>query len=609
MPMPSRLTRGLAAACLLLGAAVPATAQSSFEAFGDEYLEFATEVPLPRAMRPGWVPVRVTVRNQLDRPFSTDLIFSTGGGWNLQSECALSLQLDALEERDLEVLVPYFGHRFGEGVRLQARHQGRSTSSTIHQVESTSANTSSAPMLVVTSPGYALARTMQGLSVTLTRPSGQTGGTPLQTVSTGILADDLSTDWRAYSTLMVVAVDLDAPLPGRAAMDALLQWTELGGSLVFLGSRPERADELLASAGVRRQDRLNLEDRGGATIHRHGFGRIAVFPGNDAKGALQHFSLLREVPGGVFPNTFLQSPPPLPGVGLPPLSLLTAVLILIALVMGPIQFAQMKKRKAKPWRFLQVTPILGFGFAFIILAVSLLSQGLNVRESVQSVTWLDQERRTAATIASRTSFSGSLFAQTQRYGAEALTVPAPQSSSTSVMNEAKFLVDLGEGGRLRGAFLPTRVPTSSALVAHSPARSGLRLEREGETVYVVNDLDVALHKLRLVDDRGDSYQTGDPDAKIAAGDRVALTRTDALFDVRLREVSGYDPIEVVSGLELVEDDNLGIDSRRLRHMPPVLPRRSWMAEVERSPFLPDGGIRRKEEEGVHLILGLLEETP
>lgn len=609
MRTPSRLLRSFAAACLLLGSVGPATAQSSFEAFGDEFIEFATEVPLPRAMRPGWVPVRVTARNQLDRPLNTDLIFSIGGSWNLQSECSMTLRLEAQEERDIEVLVPYFGRRFGESVRLQARHNGRSISETIHRVESSSANNSAAPMLFVTSPGFAMAQDMQGLSVALTRPTAQFGGTSLNTVSTGITAEDLSTDWRAYSTLMLVAIDLDAPLPGRAAMDALLQWTELGGSLIFLGSRPERADELLASAGVRRQARLALEDRGGATLHRHGFGRIAVLPGGDAEDALQHFSLLHQVPGGVFPNTFLQSPPPLPGVGLPPLSLLTGVLIVVSLVMGPIQYAQMRRRNARPWRFLQITPLLGIGFAFVILAVSLLSQGLSVRESVQSVTWLDQERRTAATIASRTSFSGSLFAQSQRYGAEALTVPAPKSASNSGLSESKFLVDLGDGGELRGAFLPTRVPTSSAVVAHSPARSGIRLEREGTTLYVVNDLDVDLHKLRLVDDEGNSYQTEDPAATIEAGDRVALTPTESLFDVRLREVSGYEPIEVTSGLELVVDDKVGMDSRRLRHLPPVLPRRSWMAEVERSPFLPDGGVKRKEEEGIHLILGLLEETP
>ena len=153
------------------------------------------------------------------------------------------------------------------------------------------------------------------------------------------------------------------------------------------------------------------------------------------------------------------------------------------------------------------------------------------------------------------------------------------------------------------------MPTSSALVAHSPARSGVRLEREGDAVYVINDLDVALHKVRLVDERGDSYQTEDEDLHIAAGDRVQLIRTDALHDIRLRDVSGYDPVVVVAGLEVVQDDNLGTDARRLRHLPPVLPRRAWMAEVERSPFLPNGGVARKEEQGVHLILGLMEETP
>jgi len=80
-----------------------------------------------------------------------------------------------------------------------------------------------------------------------------------------------------------------------------------------------------------------------------------------------------------------------------------------------------------------------------------------------------------------------------------------------------------------------------------------------------------------------------------------------LFDVRLRVIASGDPIEIHSGLSLVEDQGVGLNSRQLRHLPAILPPRSWMAEVEESPFLPDGGISRSEEHAVHLILGLLEE--
>ncbi|MCH2100992.1 MAG: hypothetical protein MK209_03620, partial [Planctomycetes bacterium] len=106
-------------------------------------------------------------------------------------------------------------------------------------------------------------------------------------------------------------------------------------------------------------------------------------------------------------------------------------------------------------------------------------------------------------------------------------------------------------------------------------------------------------KLRLVDDQGNSYQTSNPKDSIESGERVALTPTENLFDIRLRRIQ--------SSRGSVTDDGAGFDSQRLRHLPPTLPRRSWMAEVNRSPFLPDGGVAREEDEGVHLILGILEE--
>ena len=555
------------------------------------------------------LPVRLRLTNQLDATLSTTLEFSLGGAWDVRSESTLPVTLEPGEERELEVLVPFFGEQFGESVRLRASHRGVSVSETIHRIESGSANRSAAPFLVVTSAGFQQAQQFQALTIGLGAGSGQGVSFTRSTVAAGVIAEDLSSDWRAYSTLMFVAIDLNAPLPGRAAMDALAKWTELGGNLIFFGGPRSRADDLLAASGVRLQDRLQLEANQVGQVYRHGFGRITLYSelGFAESFGAKHLGLLAGSSDGPFPSLFYRAPPALPGVGLPPLNLLTAALILVALIMGPIQFAQMKKRNAKPWRFLQTTPLLGLGFAVVILMVSLLSQGLGVRESVQSVTWLDQERRTASTVATRTSFSGSLFAQTQRYGAEAAVIPSPYTADN--LREPRFLVDLAAGGALRGAFLPTRVPASSAVSAHAAARSGLRLEKEGDTLYAVNDLDVPLQRLRLVDNEGRSFQPQDADVEIGAGERVQLIETEALFDVRLRHATAHAPIELISGLDEVKDDGLGFNSLALRHLPPVLPRRAWMAEVKRSPFLPDGGVSRKEEHAVHLILGLMEERP
>lgn len=596
---------GLLVGCASLLASSSLSAQSSQAEMSDDQLHVRATVPLPRAMRPGWVPVELVITNQTSAPITRDLQFYTGNSWDLQAESTITVRIDANEEQRLQFFLPFFGPRFGESIRMQMRSDNSTSREQIHRVESSSSNRSAAPMLVVTSAGWDRLEDFQSQTI---RSSGQdnsesSGATKLTVTATGILAEDLASDWRAYSTLSLVAIDLDAPLPDRAAMEALVQWASLGGSIAFFGSTPARADELLANAGVELEERLQLPSYEDVRVFRQGFGRIAVY---SAASRTERPKLddLGVLPGGVFPSVFLVLPPALPGVGLPPLSLLTVVLIAVALVLGPIQFAQMKKRNAKPWRFLQITPILGISFAIVVLVASVLSQGLGVRESVQSVTWLDQGRKTASTVASRTSFSGSLFAQRQRYGAEALLVPSSMISGTR--GSATFTVDLNDGARLGGFFMPTRIPASSAVVAHTSARSGVRLERENGELYAVNDLDVALQRLRLVDAENISYEPEDPTQDLAPGERTRMVATEKLFDVRLREVVGLEGIEILSGLTPVDDDSGGMNAQQLKHLPGILPPRSWMAEVGESPFLPDGGVSRTEEHAVHLILGLLE---
>lgn len=590
---------------LACGFSSPAAAQSSEALLSDDSLEVATTVPLPRAMQAGWVPVRVEARNLRDERLRTELTFSSGNRWDLRAESVMPLELEPKEVRQFEVLIPSFGNRFGESIYLRAEHFGRTTSTTIHAVESSSSNESTVPLLLVDGSGFRMLERFQGVNLQKTGPDPVHSHTVRRTTAlqgAGVLAEDLPTDWRAYTTLSVVAINLDAPLPERAAMNAILQWVDLGGSLVLFNGDEARAESLLAAGGVRFQERLELPTEDGQRAFRQGMGRLIWEP--ELRRRFDA-SALTGAANGVFPDVFLRLPPSLPGVGLPPLSLLTTLLIVVALIMGPIQFAQMKKRRAKPWRFLQVTPLLGIGFAFAILVVSLVSQGLSVRESVHSLTVLDQERRVASTVVSRTTFSGSLLAQRQRYGADSLTVPSPTTAST--LNEAIFEIDLARGNQLGGAFLPTRVPMASAAASSRAARSGLRLEREGDALYAVNDLDVGLSRLRLVDGEGRAYEPESGSDLIGPGARVRMLEVEKLFDVLLPRATDLEPFEVIENLVQVDDAQQGFGPRQVRHLPQVLPRRSWMAQVERSPFVPDGDVRRKEEHASHLIIGLLEE--
>lgn len=570
-------------------------------------VEVTTTVPIPRAAHAGWVPVEVILQNKTERSLRRELTFRSGNSWDHNALSTLSVELGPNERRTLDLLIPYFGAAFGENIRLEIQASSNTSRSTIYSVDSSSSNKSTLPMLMVTSAGFAKIERFTGQTVQWDAVQSGQGSSHYTTQSIGVLADELPEDWRSYSTLSVVVIDLDAPLPSRAAMDALVRWVGLGGTLAFFGSEPTRATELLASAGVPMQDRFLQPMPSERTVElRHGFGRIVIpnSPNSTTNArTLLGFDSATSVPTSIIPRTFLAMPPALPGVGLPPLSLLTAMLILVAAALGPIQFEQLKRRKAKPWRFLVITPILGIGFAIILLGFSLLSQGTGIRESVQSVTWLDQERKVASTIAGRTSFSGSLLAQSQRFGNEAVVVPAMLGSGSS--DEYVYRVDLTRDYALSGHFMPTRIPASTALAASQSARAGLRIETENGSVFAMHDFEQDLLRLRYRDAAGDFYRPVE-DRDVAPGERVLLEKVDQIFEVRLPVKASPPPLTLNYGLKEVADTNVGINYLRLPHLPPILPTRTWMAEVDRSPFLPDGGLRRTEEASAHVILGQLE---
>jgi len=585
--------------------AAPAVAQGSrVDLNADSALEIESYCPLPPAANNGWIPIRLRIKNLTDEDVERTLTFKSANWHRLSVESKSELRLAPNEEREMQLLVPYFEAARAENVRLLLEHGPEVIDvETVFSVGSSSSNDSAIPALLI-EEGDLLSTNSAIITIA-----------QQQLTFSAIPKANLPADWRALSTLGVVVLDVASVLPDPAQMDAISRWVALGGSLVLHGPRGV-AESTLAVSGVELQDRLRIT-RGESRpdIYRHGLGRIAVNPATGPQLSLGqlipsegwNFAADRSdqegPPQGCFPPVFASSQLSLPGVGSPPVSGLAALLIIVALVMGPIQFQMLKKRNAPPYRFLQITPLLGLFFLVSVLSFSLLSQGIAVRETVQSVTWIDQGTKQASTLARRSSFSGSLLAQRLRFDEASLLVPSSRTHSSRVTR--RYSIDLDQGNTLSGAFMPTRAPASTASATSETFRGGLRLERDGSQLYVINELDRELNQLRVRDESGTHYKLASG-GSLPVGARMELVSDSGIAEVVIPNPVSPPPIDVIQGLELVTtDSSIGLD---MRHFPRILPLRSWKATVADSPFVPDGGVTRKAGHQAHLWIGLLEDV-
>ena len=95
----------------------------------------------------------------------------------------------------------------------------------------------------------------------------------------------------------------------------------------------------------------------------------------------------------------------IPGLGAVPVGVFFVLLTLFVILAGPINILWCRRVK-RPLLVVVTLPLLGFGFAAAILVWGVLAEGLGVRGSVRSLTWLDQRTHVAVNHASSTLFAG-----------------------------------------------------------------------------------------------------------------------------------------------------------------------------------------------------------
>lgn len=309
-------------------------------------------------------------------------------------------------------------------------------------------------------------------------------------------AEHLHGDWRYYTAFDAIVVD------GRCAVPAdtqeALRRLAFSGGLVVVGD-PERLP-----AGPLR------ELAASRVAVRHGLGYCVGVPGDGGDTAVMRERLAvlpsMQAAGWPMPDDLLAARP-IPGLGRAPALVFLFVILVFALVAGPVNFLLLRRWK-RPLLVLATVPALGFGTTIVMLGYGFLNDGLGVRGVQRTWTLIDQSRHEGAVIAARTLFCG-LSPGVLTTTADSLLIAPRAFAHPDHGDPDRFHLD-GDEDRLDGGVLPSRRETPLLTAQQGVLRQRLRVRQTGtERLEVLGDGGVSPAGEVLLRDFDGAFWAGD----------------------------------------------------------------------------------------------------
>lgn len=418
---------------------------------------------------------------------------------------------------------------------------------------------------------------------------------PQQSVVAGTSAP---LDWRLYSGFHVVQVD------GRGQVGADLQ--ETLRRVAFAGGTVVVSAPTSLPAGPLRS--LVQGARVGGP-QQHGLGVIVALHAGDEAGLARQLARLDELGEGPLPVAeALQFEAPIPGLGEAPVRVFLSVIVLFALLAGPVNFVLLR-RWQKPLLALVTVPALGFGTTLVILGYGFWYDGFGVRGVENSWTFLDQARHEAATVSARTLFAGQAPG-TFPLAPDSLLL-APRATRPTGRAADRWRHDVGAAS-LDGGLLPSRTPTPLVTVQQGVVRQRLAARRNGEALQLLTDGGVAPIGDVVLRDFDGTYWLG------TAPELHSVTGEVALEAVAKLRASGESLPRLVPqreewrrgrfrevGVEL-ESVSIGTLGERVLPAQTLVPG-SYVTEVAAPAWLDRHGLEAAFDEARHFVHGRMSE--
>jgi hypothetical protein len=575
-------------------------AAGEYRTFEVESLKIAFDSEWGMRTAPGYLPVRVDITNlgeprvieivgQGTRYFRSVRSMATGA-----TELSQHVRLARGDRVRLTIPVPVFGS--SENIRFEIRENGRTLERLGYSgFQSDSAGRDASALIVGdrTTPAGAM---KGGWLRTLAGPPGPgsfmpgargpvTGSVPV--VDFMLPPSRLPATWLGYTTLRAVVL---GPTEWGQLSDvqknALLTWTACGGTLVFVdGDLHTLLPDLTAPVDPSGEPAARAYFFG--RIHRPAAAAITLSglgPFLTAADSRQDANLALPANtardwGTMAARGFRL---PIPGVNGVPARAYVAILLLFSVIIGPANYWFLRRHRRQVLLVL-TAPLISVLFIALLAGYVVAGEGFGVRGRIASFTMLDQLRQRAATRSSLSLYAAGMTRSGGFHVPRDVAVYPIGSEGTGTRD--RLGLDLTDGQRFSAGVIAARSPTNVEQIAFRPARERLTITREGSATTVVNGLGATV--LALVYRDRDTLRS--LSASLPPGGRATLTAGG-------------------SGAASVVPRDLPLSSRFV-HLAQHQPVGSYLAVLDRSPFVEPGVPAIAERDSFHLVLGWPEGQP
>lgn len=408
---------------------------------------------------------------------------------------------------------------------------------------------------------------------------------------TACLPDDLPADWRLLTAFHLLIVDGRAPLAGEA-QEAVRRYVFAGGIAVLV------APQALPPGPLRTLLPL------GAEVVGHGLGIVAALPalatgGEPLRRVAAALPVLSPSP---WPGA-VASPDPqqVPGLGDPPVGGFLAILILFAVVVGPLNLLWTRRRK-RPLLVLATIPALGLGTSAMILGYGYLHDGLGLRGAETSWTLLDQARHEVAAVSLRTLFAGAAPGDLQLGPDTFVVSPRASRRVRRVVDNWRLELDTG---RLGSGVLPPRTPTPLLVRQQGTARERLRARLAGDHLELLPDGGITPVGPVLLRDLDGVYWHGEARRLVRvsrnqASTSLAAWRSEA---ATLPLVDAVEPSWTGPRGEREPVSAVSVAGRLLPY--DELPNGSYLLMTQAAPWLDQHGLEVAFDDRRHFVFGTM----
>ncbi|MCC7013370.1 MAG: hypothetical protein IT454_12470 [Planctomycetes bacterium] len=588
---------------LLAGRAAHALGDQT-QFLADGKLEVRVSSPWPAHLSQGVAPIFVDVSNQGDTPRVVSLRAQCND-WTAMRTIDSTFELAAGERAHVELLAPAMG-AWDNDYSLQVTTRGSSSSASFGSVCSGGApqgyssvlvlGESEVPESVVTSWIERCSDARVNTGYGATAPS-----TPDNVQIGHARFEQMPRSASAYTSLDLAVLDISRGWPSDNALGPLLAWVRNGGALLVSGpDAPELARRHALFAAWLEPRFVREED--GTSHALCGLGRLMLVNESELMESQRVRELVRASAQrdlGFWPSynggsRSAAADPRIPDVGRVPYRVFALLLIVFAILIGPVNFIWVRRLR-KPVMLLVTIPALAIGTSIVLLVYGVFIQGLDVKTASVSVAVLDQREHRSACVEKRMLFAGMAPSDGLRPG-PGTAVQALSSSVTTfgaVRDRLNLDIELTPNVLLKGDFLPTRAVVLQLLSTERAERARLDLDARGESYEVTNNLGADVERLVLRDRAGNYFWT---DARLAAGGHGTLQAVPAESGEELARTLLAEPMVLSPEL----DWTASFAAQRER-----LPIGTYVASLRRTPFSDDCGVATNEIVGSHRLFGVL----